>query len=185
MARPPSLIQREIKQSRPFRSVGQEALVGMMRTTDLLRRGLSALVEPSGITLQQYNVLRILRGAGTDGIPTLEIAHRMIEQTPGITRLLDRIEAKGWARRERCPRDRRQVLCWITSTGAALLAKLDDPINRADDTLLSALSTDEKRQLVRLLDMIRSRFSGSSPEPVSTTTKRPASGARKQGGVSR
>lgn len=185
MPRSTSLVQREIQQNRPFRSVGQEALVSLMRTTDLLRRALSELLEPNGITLQQYNVLRILRGAGEDGIPTLEIAHRMVEHAPGITRLLDRIEAKGWARRERCPRDRRQVLCWITPAGTSLLARLDDPVNRADDTLLSGLGTDERRQLVRLLDRIRGGLACKEPRSVSTHPRRPAPGARKQGGISR
>ena len=190
MARASSRLQAEIKQSRPFRSVGQEALVGLMRTTDILRRTLGELLEASGITLQQYNVLRILRGAGADGLPTLEIAHRMVEHAPGITRLLDRIEAKGWVRRERCPRDRRQVLCWITPSGFSLLNALDDPINHADDTLLSALGLEEKRQLVRLLDRIRGGVEARSAvvvsnPVVSNPTKRTPSGARKQGGKTR
>ena len=89
-------LQQELKQRKPFQSVAQEALLGLMRTTDLMRRQVAAFVEPHGITLQQYNVLRILRGGGTDGVPTLEVAERMVEQTPGITRLLDRLEAKGF-----------------------------------------------------------------------------------------
>ena len=84
-------IRDEIKQKRPFRSSADEAVVTLLRTADRLRTALSSVVEPHGITLQQYNVLRILRGAGTDGLPTLEIAERMIGQAPGITRLLDRI----------------------------------------------------------------------------------------------
>src|SRR5215470_7514740 len=105
-----------------------------MRTADLVRRHATALIEPQGITLQQYNVLRILRGAGADGLPTLEVADRMIEQTPGVTRLLDRLEAKQLVRRQRCPKDRRQHLCWITPKGLALLRKLDAPgLKTADD----------------------------------------------------
>ena len=90
----PSALQREIRQRRPFQSAGHEAVLGLLRTADLVRRLGTALVEPYGITLQQFNVLRILRGAGGDGLPTLEVASRMIEQTPGVTRLLDRLEAK-------------------------------------------------------------------------------------------
>ena len=75
----PSRLQQEIKQTRPFRSAGQEASIGLLRTADELRRYFSTILEPSGITTQQYNVLRILRGAGPEGLPTLEIAARMIE----------------------------------------------------------------------------------------------------------
>ncbi len=101
-----SRLQEEIKQTKPFRSVSQEAMIGLFRTTDMLRRRASTLLDPEGITPQQYNVLRILRGAGTEGLPTLEIASRMIEQAPGITRLLDRLETKRLVSRERCPEDR-------------------------------------------------------------------------------
>src|SRR4029077_205344 len=86
-----SSLQHELRQRRPFTSPAHEAVVGLMRTADLVRRHMTALVEPHGITLQQFNVLRILRGAGDDGLPTLEVAERMVEQTPGVTRLLDRI----------------------------------------------------------------------------------------------
>src|SRR4030095_11952694 len=89
-----SALQAEIRQRRPFQSVAHEAVVALMRTADLVRRQMTALVEPHGITLQQYNVLRILRGAGDEGVPTLEVSERMIEQAPGVTRLLDRLATK-------------------------------------------------------------------------------------------
>ena len=108
-----------------------------------------------GITLQQYNVLRILRGAGERGLPTLEIAERMIEQTPGITRLVDRLEAKELVARERCPTDRRQVFCRITGQGLALLQALEQPLRESEEEALSALSPDQLRQLVTLLDLTR------------------------------
>src|SRR4029079_16784201 len=122
-----SRIQQEIKQTRPFRSKGQEAAIALMRTADLVRRAVGTIVEPHGLTIQQYNVLRILRGAGDKGLPTLESAERMIEETPGITRLLDRLEAKRFVARERCKSDRRRVWCRITKDGLAMLAKLDAP----------------------------------------------------------
>lgn len=155
MSNPASRLQREIKQTRPFRSPGQEAALSLFRTTDLLRRKMVALIEPEGITTQQYNVLRILRGAGANGLPTLEIAERMVEQAPGITRLLDRLEAKRLVHRERCPEDRRQVTCRITQGGLALLGRLDDIVNAADEALLGALTVTEMRQLIRLLDRVR------------------------------
>jgi DNA-binding MarR family transcriptional regulator len=150
-----STLQREIRQRRPFRSLGQEATLGLMRTTDLVRRAIARLLEPYDMTPQQYNVLRILRGAGEEGIPTLEISDRMIEQAPGITRLLDRLEAKKLVRRQRCPEDRRQVLCWLTPEGTSLIERLDEPVNAADATAMAMLSQDEQKELIRLLDKVR------------------------------
>src|ERR1700758_5411907 len=120
-----SVLQQELKQRKPFQSTSQEAALGLMRTTDLIRRRGSALVEPHGITLQQYNVLRILRGAGAEGLPTLAISERMVEQAPGVTRLLNRLEAKGLATRTRGESDLRQVICRLTPEGHDLLGRLD------------------------------------------------------------
>src|ERR1700694_935671 len=114
MARAQSTVQEEIRQTRPFSSPSEEGVVALARTADLMRRSLTRVIEPHGITLQQYNVLRILRGAGEEGLPTLVIGERMIEQTPGVTRLLDRLEAKGLVARCRGESDRRQVFCRLT-----------------------------------------------------------------------
>ncbi|HEV8579625.1 MAG TPA: MarR family transcriptional regulator [Thermoanaerobaculia bacterium] len=152
-----SPLQREIRQGKPFRSQSQEVVVALLRTADLVRRIVGRVLEPYGITPQQYNVLRILRGAGEQGLPTLEIGERMIEQTPGITRLLDRLEAKKLVRRERCREDRRQVLCWLTAAGLGLVERLDEPIDSADAEAVAMLGTEEQEKLLRLLDAIRSR----------------------------
>jgi DNA-binding MarR family transcriptional regulator len=150
-----SRLQQELKQRKPFSSVAQEALLGLMRTTDLVRRQFAAFVEPHGITLQQFNVLRILRGGGAEGVPTLEVAERMVEQTPGITRLLDRLEAKGFVKRQRCEKDRRQHLCWITPKGAALLEKLDEPVIELGEQVIKGLNHEERLTLIRVLDALR------------------------------
>jgi DNA-binding MarR family transcriptional regulator len=156
-----SALQQELRQRRPFQSAAHEAVVGLMRTADLVRRQMTALVEPHGITLQQFNVLRILRGGGAgspgpnDGVPTLEIAERMVEQTPGVTRLLDRLEAKELVRRQRCLKDRRQHLCWITQKGLALLDRLDAVILRAHEDSLKGLRQKDRVAFIRLLDAIR------------------------------
>jgi DNA-binding MarR family transcriptional regulator len=154
MPAPVSRVQQEIKQRRPFPSPAQEAVVGLFRTADRLRRRVARVLEPEGVTPQQYNVLRILRGAGAEGLPTLEIAERMIEQTPGITRLLDRLERKRLVSRERCPADRRQVTCRITPGGLALLGRLDGPVDEADRRLLG-LKPAELQKLIGLLDRVR------------------------------
>lgn len=167
MESPGSSLQREISQRKPFQSKGQEALLGLLKTADLARRLIAQVLEPYEVTPQQYNVLRILRGAGSDGIPTLTIRERMVEQTPGITRLLDRLEAKGWAERKRCSDDRRQVLCFLTSSGTRLLAGLDAPMSRVDrDAVGVALSEAETDELIRLLNAIRAAH---APQPPITT----------------
>lgn len=148
-------LQAEIRQSKPFASPAQEAILGLYRTSDVLRRQFSQMVEPHGISLQQYNVLRILRGAGNSGTPTLDIADRMIEMTPGVTRLLDKLEAKKFVRRQRCPKDRRQVLCWITESGLRVLAELDKPLAAAGVRSMEVLSAAEQQDLIRLLERIR------------------------------
>ena len=151
----PSALQHELRQRRPFQSTAHEAVVGLMRTADLVRRRAAALVEPHGITLQQFNVLRILRGAAEDGLPTLEVADRMIETTPGVTRLLDRLETKELVRRQRCPKDRRQHLCWITAKGLAVLEKIDPLTARAHEDALKGLRQKDRVAFIRLLDAIR------------------------------
>ena len=160
MSRVSGRLAAELKQTRPFQSRRQEGTLALLRTADVVRRTVSAVVAPSGITLQQYNVLRILRGAGTEGLPTLEIASRMIESSPGITRLLDRLEKKGLVARVRCPKDRRQVLCTATPGALRLLAALDAPVHQADDGALRMLSDRQTVTLIALLDAIRT---GSGP----------------------
>ncbi|HVZ78521.1 MAG TPA: MarR family transcriptional regulator [Gemmatimonadaceae bacterium] len=155
MAVTQSALQRELKQSRPFPSVDAEALIGILRTSVLLERELNAVVATAGLTLPQYNVLRILRGAGPDGLPTLAIRDRMLDASPGVTRLLDKLEAAGRVRRERCSPDRRQVMCYITTAGLDVLTQLDPPLLAYDRRALDVLTDDEKEVLISLLDRIR------------------------------
>jgi DNA-binding MarR family transcriptional regulator len=148
-------LKYEIHQNKPFHSVRQEAVLGLLKTTDLVRRTISAVVEPAGITMQQYNVLRILRGSGAAPLPTLEIRKRMIEQTPGITRLLDKLEQRGWVTRNRHGGDRRQVLCLITPEGKKLIDSLDDSVDAIGDKLMETVSDKEVTLLVQALDKVR------------------------------
>ena len=155
MKRPASAIRRELKQKRPFPSAAQEAAVALLRTADVIRRDVELALAPFGITAQQYNVLRILRGSEPERLPTLEIAERMIEHAPGITRLLDRLEAAGFVTRERCEEDRRRVLCRITPRGLAVLAKADAPLDRIERSRLSRLDASELQALMAALDRLR------------------------------
>jgi DNA-binding MarR family transcriptional regulator len=167
MTRARTAVQEELRQRRPFASPAEEAAVALMRTTDLLGRALVAVVEPHGMTLQQYNVLRILRGAGTEGLPTLEIASRMIEHAPGVTRLLDRLQAKGLVRRQRAQGDRRQIRCWIEPAGLALLGPLDGAMHDAARRFMGALTAPELARFIEDLDALRA----GAPEGDVTSTE--------------
>ena len=143
------------KPQQNFRSREQQAVVGLLRTADAIKRSLAQVIEPHGITPQQYNVLRILRGAAPEGLPTLTIGERMVEQTPGVTRLIDRLERKGLVARTPCPKDRRRVFCQITPKGLDLLEELDEPVNRWDAQTVSILPPSEVDSLIKLLDRVR------------------------------
>jgi DNA-binding MarR family transcriptional regulator len=162
-------IRDEIRQTKPFPSAADEAVVTLLGTADRVRTALASVVEAHGITLQQYNVLRILRGAGPDGLPTLDIAARMIEHSPGITRLLDRLEAQRLVRRVRCPEDRRQILCHASPVALRLLTELDGPMAQAGQRTFAPLDPGQTAELVRLLDAVRASTSvPASPDPSQT-----------------
>jgi len=161
-----SRLQEEIRQSVPFKSRAEEAILSLLRTADLARNRFTDLFAPEGVTCQQYNVLRILRGAGPAGLPTLEIGSRMIERTPGITRILDRLEAKGWVGRERCAKDRRQVFCRITPKGLALLARLDEPVDANDNAMFADVPDCDLGVFIRVMDELRSSLSARAAHAV-------------------
>ena len=150
-----SALREELKQTRPFHSSAHEALLSVLRTAALVQRVTAQVVEASGVTVQQYNVLRILRGAGETGLPTLAIRDRMIEEAAGITRLLDKLETAGFVVRERSTPDRRQVLCQITPAGLSLLSSLDAPMDAMTESAFSTLDEPEKRALVDFLGAVR------------------------------
>ena len=156
-----SALRDEIKQTRPFTSPSHEAVVSILRTAAVVQRYISQVVEGSGVTIQQYNVLRILRGAGSVGLPTLAIRDRMIEEAAGITRLLDKLETAGHVVRERSTPDRRQVLCQITPAGLRLLTALDEPVDAANHLALTMLDDQEKQSLVELLGAVRAGFTAA------------------------
>ena len=127
----------------------------LLSTADKIRGAFETVCVPFDITGQQYNVLRILRGAEPDGLPTLTIAERVIEKTPGITRMIDRLEAKGLVARELRPHDRRCVYCRVTKKGLKLLKLLDGPVTDFNRNAFDALSDGEIEKLVALLLKIR------------------------------
>jgi len=107
-------LQQELKQTRPFKSSLEEAFVGLQRTAALLEHALETALKPSGVTATQYNVLRILRGAGPQGLCRHEVGDRMVRRVPDVTRLLDRLEDMGLITRTRGGEDRRFVSTTIT-----------------------------------------------------------------------
>ncbi len=153
--RPSSPRPADFRQRAAYATKAEAAVAGLLRTADLVRRASEGCLGAHGLSGQQYHVLRILRGAGTEGLPTLEIAERMIERTPGITRLVDTLERKKLASRERGTEDRRVVRCRITRTGLLVLAALEAPVVRAAGRAMRGLRPSETLRLMALLDRLR------------------------------
>ena len=148
-------LQAEMGQGRPFKSLEQEATVALLRTASLITRAFARLVEPAGLSWAQYNALRIVRGAGRAGIPTLAIRERMIDEGTTITRLLDKLEAGGLIRRERSEPDRRQVLCFATDEGRRVLGQLDLRVDALDEAVVGFLPAGRLEALIHPRDVIR------------------------------
>lgn len=148
-------LQDELQQRRPFRSRREEFLLALLRTAAVVRRPVAKVIEDRGLSLAQYNVLRILRGAGEAGLPTLAIRERLVEEAAGITRLIDKLEASGHVRRERDATDRRQVFCRITDAGLRLLAELDPVMMAANEAALAHLDDATLDDLLERLGAVR------------------------------
>lgn len=147
-------IYKEIKQSQPEHRPGQAAVITIFRTADVLHHAVERTLAPFGVSNEQYNVLRILRGAGEKGLPTLEISSRLVSRSPNVTRLLDRMIAKKLVRRSRLKGDRRVVLVAATPQGLKLLAHLDAVVDSFFDRF-PHMAKAEKATLLDVLDRIR------------------------------
>ena len=169
-----SAVQGEIRQTRPFRSVAQEATIALLRTASVVNRALARVVESEGLSLAQYNALRIIRGSGAGGIPTLSIRERMIEEGTTITRLLDKLEDARLIRRERSFPDRRQVICYVTDEGKRLLDQLDPRVDSADEEVVASLDESQIDRFIELLDLVRSA-NAERGAPRTTTLREPVS----------
>jgi DNA-binding MarR family transcriptional regulator len=132
-------------------AIEEQAFISLARTTDLLGRKLEACVRAAGISPNQYNVLRILRGS-PQGLTGRDIACRMISRDPDITRLLDRLEQRGLVSRCRETKDRRMVHTRITDRGLSLLAELDTPITEIHQEQLGHLGAERLELLIELLE---------------------------------
>jgi DNA-binding MarR family transcriptional regulator len=149
-----TLLQKELKKKRPFELPEQEALLNLLRTADQLQIHFVRLFRQFGLTPQQYNILRILRGEGQP-LPILEIASRMITIVPGITGLVDRLEVAELVQRKRCDNDRRVVYVCLTDKAVGLLAQIDEPLMDLHKRLLGHLGSPELQMLSGLLAKAR------------------------------
>src|SRR5271170_7421521 len=132
----PHGLQAELKQKIPFTSREQETYLSLLRTADALQAQVEAWLKRFGLTGTQYNALRILRGAGAEGLPCREIGERMITHDPDITRLLNRLEDRGFVERTRAKQDRRIIYGKITPAGLKLLREMDEPIDKRGRDML-------------------------------------------------
>ncbi len=151
----PGLLQSEIRQSRPFPHPAEEAFLNLQRTAGWLMRPVEELLRSFGLTHPQYNVLRILAGAGAAGLPCGEIAARLITRDPDVTRILDRMEKLGHVQRGRGLEDRRVVRAHITPAGLATVRGLAKPVLVAIRAPLAPLGAAKLEQLTSLLEDIR------------------------------
>jgi DNA-binding MarR family transcriptional regulator len=151
----PRGLRAEIKQKRPFTSREQEAYLALVRTADALQSSMESKLNEFGLTGTQYNALRILRGAGSDGLPCSEIGERMITRDPDITRLLNRLERRGFVERERAQEDRRVIYGKISAAGQRLLREMDGPVEQHGRDLLHHVSSTDLRRLIALLEQVR------------------------------
>lgn len=145
--------EEEIQQQR-FRSAQLKAILNVMFTSSWWIGQTDRLLKPYGLSMQQYNILRILRGSHPKALTVLSIKGRMLDRTPNTTRLVDKLLEKQLVHRERCEQDRRVVYVGITEEGLLLMSELDEIIG-AQEAGLQTLSDQEALQLSELLDKLR------------------------------
>ena len=151
----PGKLQREIKQNRPIDTLEEEAYLNIQLTANVLIQGLADVLKAHDLTPTQYNVLRILRGAGDRGLTAGDVGERMITRDPDVTRLLDRLEKRALAERWRCTDDRRVVWTRITEAGRQAIAPLDAEIEQMHLRQLGHLGADRLTSLIELLETAR------------------------------
>ena len=150
-----SSLRKELRQSRPFQGAEHEAFLSVVRTAAVLSDELEQILKPEGVTLAQYNVLRILRGAEPDGLCRNEVRDRMLTRMPDMTRLLDRMENAGLVQRTRSESDRRLVTTRITKQALAVLDRVEDSVGEEHRQRFRSLSKAELRTLIEILNRVR------------------------------
>src|SRR5215213_4719395 len=148
-------IQAELQQNKAIGSLEEEAYLNIQRTANALSQRIAELLRGHDLTSAQYNVLRILRGAGEGGLNASDIAGRMITRDPDVTRLVDRLEKRGLVERWRCSEDRRVVWTRISPAGRELIDPLDQPVDELHRSMLAHLSAEKLQTLIALLEEAR------------------------------
>jgi DNA-binding MarR family transcriptional regulator len=148
-------LHTELKQNKPFKSLEEEVILNLARTAEYIASASAQIFKTADLTGTQYNVLRILRGAGVEGLSCSEISERMVTKESDITRLLDRIESRGFISRERPSNNRRTVIARITDEGLQILSDLDQPVEDAQRRLIGHLGEDNLRTVNELLEQMR------------------------------
>ncbi len=147
-------LKDELKKRGPFDSIEQEATLALMRTSDLLENRIARLLREQDLTLSQYNVLRILRGEG-EPLPCLEVADRMIQVAPAITRVIDQLVKMDLIEKVQSDQDRRVQLVSLKPSGRRRLKKLDQPLLKLHASLLAGVSPKDMHDLIRILQSVR------------------------------
>ena len=148
-------LQHEIQQKRPIRLLEEETSLNIARTADLLEQKVGDVLRSRGLSPTQYNVLRILRGAGAAGVGCKDIASRMVTRDPDVTRLMDRLEKRGLLTRDRDKEDRRVVVHKLTPAGLDLVNAIDEPLDAAHQAAMRHMSRAKLRELIGLLEELR------------------------------
>lgn len=150
-------LKDEIQQTKAFESLEAEVFLNLLRTTEALSTKITALLRAHGLSHSQYNVLRILRGAGGDGLCGRDIVERMVTRDSDMTRLLDGLESKELVERARSEHDRRIVVASITSAALELLGEVEGPLLDLHKMQLQHLGDQKLRRLNTLLEEARDR----------------------------
>ena len=151
----PGKLKQELKQTRPFTSIQEEVVLSMVRTADQLVAPMTERLRAEGLSLSQYNILRILRGSSGQGLTCGDISERMVRRDPDLTRLLDRLEKREFVARERSTTDRRVVLTTLTPAGRELLDSLDRDVESTMQATLQHMAPARIQALLELLDEAR------------------------------
>ena len=151
----PTNVRAQIRQTKPFSTPEAEAFVTLLRAAYELETELTDMLREFDVTRPQFNVLRILRGAGERGLPSGDIGARMVTHDSDITRLIDRMESRGLVTRERSAEDRRVVTVVLSAKGRSLVDSLDEPVRELHARQFAQLSKADVKTLVAMLEKTR------------------------------
>jgi DNA-binding MarR family transcriptional regulator len=150
-----SRLQEEIKQTKPFETLQQEVLLNLARTSAVLMHRLEREFRPFGVTFTQYNVLRIVQGAGSSGLSQFSVAERLVAQTPDVPRLLKRMESSGLIKRTEDRKDKRALNVCLTERGTDLLRQTEPFVRTINHTFFSNLTKAQLKTINSLLTAMR------------------------------